>query len=157
MPASASPIRTPRLAVAYKRAGRPVRMVHNKTGGPATNTHTETTTTAAAVRRAARIIQGRQPQPTPGGCGSGRPRSAPMRRDPCCRRRLCTWRRCGFRARLVARFDGKATLERRVHLDLDLWRLLAKHFRDLGHDQKLRAVEHPLLAERQALRLAQER
>ena len=60
-------------------------------------------------------------------------------------------------ARHVARLDHEALLERAIDLGLDLERLLAHHLGHLRDDQRLGAIEHPLLAERQALRLAEER
>ena len=63
----------------------------------------------------------------------------------------------GLRAVDVAHLRGEALLERPIDLLLDLERLLPHHFRHLGDDERLGAVEHPLLAERQALRLAEER
>src|SRR2546430_4710298 len=51
----------------------------------------------------------------------------------------------------------EALLERSIDLGFDLERLLTHHFRYLGNDQCLGAVEHPLLAKRQTLRLAEER
>ena len=56
-----------------------------------------------------------------------------------------------------ARLDHEALLEREIDLLLDLERLFAH---DLGHlrdDERLGAIQHALLAERQALGLAQER
>src|SRR5205085_6813130 len=56
----------------------------------------------------------------------------------------------------VARLDHEAFLERRIDARFDIERLLSHDFRDFGDDQRLGAIEHPLLAEREALRLAEE-
>src|SRR6266850_4440987 len=59
-------------------------------------------------------------------------------------------------ARHVARLDDETLLQRLVDTLLDGEGFLADNLGDFGDDQRLGAIEHPLLAERQALRLAQE-
>ena len=51
----------------------------------------------------------------------------------------------------------EALLQRLVDALLDLQRLGAHYLGDLGHNQRLGAIQHALLAEREALRPAQER
>ena len=84
----------------------------------------------------------------------------PARRDGHRRSRLGRLRDLGGRAVVrarIARLDHEALLERCVDALFDVVRLLAHHFGDFGDDQRLGAIEHALLAEREALRLAQER
>src|SRR5215467_863724 len=59
----------------------------------------------------------------------------------------------GGRARAVR----KAAFERGIHPSLDVDRGQTHDLGGLRDDQELRAIEHPLLAEREALRLRQER
>src|SRR2546421_13079083 len=59
-------------------------------------------------------------------------------------------------ARHVARLDDEALLERLVDPLFDGNGFLADNLGDFGDDQRPGAIEHPLLAERQALRLDQE-
>ncbi len=66
---------------------------------------------------------------------------------------LCARRRSDRGARL----HREAALERPVHAAFDVRGRQAHDFRDFRDDQELRAIEHALLAERQALRLREER
>src|SRR6185437_6307592 len=63
----------------------------------------------------------------------------------------------GLRARARARLHREAALERRIDALLHGDGRLAHHFGDFGDDQELRAIEHALFAERQALGPAEER
>src|SRR3954451_4742376 len=56
-----------------------------------------------------------------------------------------------------ASLRGEAALEGTVDPPFDGRRCFAHHFRDFRDDEELRAIEHPLLAEREALRLREER
>src|SRR3954453_19750993 len=78
------------------------------------------------------------------GAGAARTDASGRRRL----RRLCA----GDRPSL----GGEAALEGAIHLFLDGFRFLVRHFRDFRNDQELRAIEHALLSERQVLRARQE-
>src|ERR1051325_4422234 len=65
--------------------------------------------------------------------------------------------RAGRRARHVLGLDDEALLERLVAALLARPRLFANALGNLGNDQRLGAIQHALLAEREALGLAQER
>src|SRR5262249_4802014 len=62
-----------------------------------------------------------------------------------------------LRASRGARAIREAALEGGIHAPLDVVRGQTHHLGDLRDDQELRAIEHALLAEREALRLRQER
>src|SRR5438034_7350365 len=67
-------------------------------------------------------------------------------------------RRLGnLRARRRARLRQKAALERAIDAAFDRRRRFAHHFGDFRDDEELGAIEHALLAEREALRLGEER
>src|SRR5262249_37711168 len=59
-------------------------------------------------------------------------------------------------ARHVPRLDDKAPFERLINALFDGKRFFANDLGNLGDDQRLGAIQHPLLAEREALRLAEE-
>jgi hypothetical protein len=86
------------------------------------------------------------------GCGFRRFRGAASR-DPGRNRRGLD----GLGARHRAILHREAALERPFHLLFNLPRDFVGHFRDLGNDEKFRAIEHALFAEGEVLRTRQER
>src|SRR4029453_16038865 len=100
----------------------------------------------ARVDRARGLRSARLPASWRGGCGSWR---------------CLGWRRLGPRGRgcgslLRARLCREAAFERLIDPALDIRGGEPHHFGDLRNDERFRAVEHALLAEREALRLGEE-